>query len=44
VSDAPFLEAVGAPVGGNPDRALRRYAADRGWPVVRWHEKAFPSG
>jgi HAD superfamily hydrolase (TIGR01490 family) len=44
VSDAPFLEAVGSPVAVNPDRALRRYAADRGWPVVRWHEKAFPSG
>ena len=40
-SDVPFLEAVGRPVAVNPDRALRRYATDHGWPVVRWHEKAF---
>jgi len=40
-SDVPFLEAVGRPVAVNPDRALRRHAADHGWPVVRCHEKAF---
>jgi HAD superfamily hydrolase (TIGR01490 family) len=33
-SDVPFLEAVGHPVAANPDRKLRRIAADRGWPVV----------
>lgn len=34
-SDLPFLEAVGNPVVVNPDRALRRVAAARRWPVVR---------
>jgi HAD superfamily hydrolase (TIGR01490 family) len=33
-SDVPFLEAVGHPVAANPDRKLRRIAAERGWPVV----------
>jgi HAD superfamily hydrolase (TIGR01490 family) len=33
-SDVPFLEAVGHPVAANPDRRLRRIAAERGWPVV----------
>ena len=41
-SDVPFLEALGRPVAVNPDRVLRRYAGDRGWPIVRWHEHAFP--
>ncbi len=35
-SDVPFLEAVGRPVAANPDRRLRRIAAERGWPVVRF--------
>lgn len=33
-SDVPFLEAVGHPVAANPDKKLRRIAAERGWPVV----------
>jgi HAD superfamily hydrolase (TIGR01490 family) len=33
-SDVPFLEAVGHPVAANPDRKLRRIAAERGWRVV----------
>ena len=33
-SDVPFLEAVGHPVAANPDRKLRRIAAERGWSVV----------
>jgi HAD superfamily hydrolase (TIGR01490 family) len=33
-SDVPFLEAVGHPIAANPDRKLRRIAAERGWPVV----------
>lgn len=33
-SDVPFLEAVGHPVAANPDRKLRRIAAQRGWRVV----------
>jgi HAD superfamily hydrolase (TIGR01490 family) len=35
-SDVPFLAAVGHPVAANPDRKLRRIAAERGWPVVRF--------
>jgi len=35
-SDVPFLETVGHPVAANPDRKLRRIAAERGWPVVRF--------
>ncbi len=33
-SDVPFLEAVGRPVAANPDRRLRRIAAERGWSIV----------
>jgi HAD superfamily hydrolase (TIGR01490 family) len=33
-SDLPFLEAVGKPVAVNPDRELRRVAAERGWTVL----------
>jgi HAD superfamily hydrolase (TIGR01490 family) len=33
ITDAPMLGAVGHPVAVNPDRALRRYAAERGWPI-----------
>jgi HAD superfamily hydrolase (TIGR01490 family) len=40
-TDLPFLETVGHPVAVNPDRALRRIAAARGWPVLefaaRWN-------
>ncbi len=32
-SDLPLLETVGSPVAVNPDRALRRVADERGWPV-----------
>jgi HAD superfamily hydrolase (TIGR01490 family) len=35
-TDVPFLEAVGHPVAVNPDRALRRIAAARGWPVLEF--------
>ena len=34
VTDLPLLEAVGHPYAVNPDRALRREAAARGWPVL----------
>jgi HAD superfamily hydrolase (TIGR01490 family) len=34
VTDLPMLEAVGHPYAVNPDRALRREAATRGWPVL----------
>ena len=35
-TDLPFLEAVGHPVAVNPDRGLRRIAAERGWPVLEF--------
>jgi HAD superfamily hydrolase (TIGR01490 family) len=38
-TDLPFLEAVGHPVAVNPDRALRRVAASRGWPILRFREQ-----
>jgi HAD superfamily hydrolase (TIGR01490 family) len=34
ISDAPLLDAVGHPTAVNPDRALRRVAAERDWPVL----------
>ncbi|GEB50307.1 MULTISPECIES: HAD family hydrolase [Streptomyces] len=34
VTDLPMLEAVGSPHAVNPDRALRKEAASRGWPVL----------
>ena len=43
-TDLPFLEAVGNPVVVNPDRELRRIAAERGWPVLAFVEPAYPAG
>ena len=34
VTDLPMLETVGNPRAVNPDRALRRVAQQRGWPVL----------
>jgi phosphoserine phosphatase len=34
VTDLPLLETVGHPHAVNPDRNLRRIAAERGWPVL----------
>ena len=34
VTDVPMLEAVGHPFAVNPDRALRRVAAERDWPTL----------
>jgi len=34
ITDLPLLEAVGHPTVVNPDRALRKEAAARGWPVL----------
>ncbi|MEJ3652203.1 HAD family hydrolase [Actinomycetes bacterium KLBMP 9759] len=34
ITDLPLLEAVGHPTVVNPDRALRRIATDRGWPIL----------
>ena len=33
-TDVPLLESVGFPNAVNPDRALRRVAVERGWPVL----------
>lgn len=38
VTDLLMLEAVGRPHAVNPDRALRRLAQQRGWPVLAFHE------
>lgn len=34
ITDLPMLEAVGHPAAVNPNRALRRVAGQRGWPVL----------
>jgi phosphoserine phosphatase len=34
ITDLPLLEAVGHPTAVNPDRALRREAEQRGWPIL----------
>jgi HAD superfamily hydrolase (TIGR01490 family) len=39
-TDLPLLEAVGHPVAVNPDRALRRIAAERAWPVLEFQRRA----
>jgi HAD superfamily hydrolase (TIGR01490 family) len=36
ISDVPLLEAVGFPNAVNPDRALRRTAQERHWPVLEF--------
>jgi HAD superfamily hydrolase (TIGR01490 family) len=34
ITDVPMLESVGHPHAVNPDKELRRVAADRGWPIL----------
>ncbi|MER5446815.1 HAD-IB family hydrolase [Streptomyces sp. NPDC002764] len=36
-TDVPMLESVGHPHAVNPDRALRREALARGWPILDFH-------
>jgi HAD superfamily hydrolase (TIGR01490 family) len=36
VTDLPMLEVVGHATAVNPDRALRRAAVERGWPVLHF--------
>ncbi|AMO59244.1 HAD-superfamily protein subfamily protein IB hydrolase [Mycolicibacterium phlei] len=36
ITDLPMLEAVGHPAVVNPDRALRKEALARGWPVLNF--------
>jgi hypothetical protein len=33
MTDLPMLEMVGHPTAVNPDKPLRKVAAERGWPV-----------
>ena len=40
LADLPLLQAVGHPVAVNPQRALRRIAEERGWPVEYWKTPA----
>jgi HAD superfamily hydrolase (TIGR01490 family) len=42
ITDLPLLEAVGHPTAVNPDRALRRVAGERGWPVLDFATPARP--
>ena len=34
ITDVPLLESVGHPYAVNPDRALRRVATEKGWPIL----------
>jgi HAD superfamily hydrolase (TIGR01490 family) len=36
IADVPMLALVGHPHAVNPDKALARTAADRGWKTLRW--------
>jgi HAD superfamily hydrolase (TIGR01490 family) len=36
-TDLPMLQTVGHPYAVNPDKALRKVAAERGWPVLDFH-------
>jgi HAD superfamily hydrolase (TIGR01490 family) len=38
VADLPLLTAVGHPTVVNPDRALRKEAASRGWPILTFSD------
>ncbi len=40
VTDVPMLETVGHPNAVNPDRALRKIARTRGWPVLAFTDLA----
>ena len=40
VTDVPMLEAVGHPHAVNPDRALRKLAQARGWPVLAFGDRS----
>ncbi|MGC9668204.1 HAD family hydrolase [Planosporangium sp. 12N6] len=36
ISDTPLLGTVGHPTAVNPDRALRKVAIERGWPILEF--------
>lgn len=44
VTDLPMLEAVGHPTAVNPDRGLRKQAADHGWPILTFDRPVALSG
>nr|WP_312870685.1 HAD-IB family hydrolase [Gordonia asplenii] len=44
VTDLPMLEVVGHPTAVNPDRGLRKQAADRGWPILTFDRPVALSG
>lgn len=37
-ADRPWLELLGHPTVVNPDASLYRYAREKRWPVVSWHD------
>ncbi|HTS97275.1 MAG TPA: HAD family hydrolase [Streptosporangiaceae bacterium] len=43
ITDLPMLEAVGHPRAVNPDRALRRVARERDWPVLAFGARSAPA-
>ncbi|WP_238174461.1 HAD family hydrolase [Kribbella kalugense] len=43
ITDEPLLAAVGHPFAVNPDKALRRIAVERGWPVLEFAEPQQPN-
>lgn len=44
ITDLPMLEVVGHPYAVNPDRALRRVAVSRAWPVLEFRSPTRPLG
>lgn len=44
IEDLPLLEAVGRPVVVNPKSALKREAAERGWPQLDFVPRVEPGG
>ncbi|TDW70820.1 HAD superfamily hydrolase (TIGR01490 family) [Kribbella pratensis] len=44
ITDEPLLAAVGHPFAVNPDKALRRIAVQRGWPVLEFAEPVERAG
>ncbi len=41
-TDLPMLEAVGLPTAVNPDRALRKAAEERDWPILEFTDPLLP--
>ena len=37
LSDRPLLEIVGHPIAVNPDPRLKRFAHQRGWPIIKFY-------